>query len=720
LGAALSNLAGHTSLEAGRDLVQGADVTASAAGRTLDLVADRSVTMVAGVAAQASVVRYEARRGDIVVGDITADTSIELIAPRGSILDLSSDSGAVNLRAPVLILGAGNAIGQAGNALETAVDKMAAQARAGGIHITETDGMTIDQVMIGYSRVQTDGSAIAQSRETLSGLSVLDGGDIELNVLAGDLRLNAGSAGGAAVSVQGAGNILLSVLQGSAAVNAPIQSGSGHIALKTYRDITWGSEGRFQSSDPAAEGILTLAPVDPTQNIVIGTAPTSPGDNTWYFDPLQLERLGAGYASIVIGGDNHTGNITIDGSATPVSFLNPVQIRAAAQATIGIKGQVDGVSLSVSGAASVAIDNATVTMSGADGISIANQTRIGGHVVLQATSVSFGGGTGSIRAAASDAKLVLLPLDATQAVVIGSQAASRAGFRIDATALQALADGFAGIEIGHASQQAQLWVEGEARFSDAVVLWGSQVTMAAGSAIISTGDVTIAANQHVLLGEIRAVGRTVSVRTQAQDAVIQSVLGSDKVNIVAQQFVLSGYGPLLGAAAQALRVDSSEVSVLTPSGLVQRQTLSDGTVRFVVMVNGQVHHQLVNVHTQVVGSGSVQGLVLPSIQPTAFARQVGAIAQLQVASSLFSSASASSASTSAFAASRSSVSAVVAPLASADIVWQSNSNQADTIDLGRYLTDAYLLGDPSVQPVSAGMLSHGTASFNYWVENISL
>jgi hypothetical protein len=434
---------------------------------------------------------------------------------------------------------------------------------------------------------------------------------------------------------------------------------------------------------------------------------------------------------VVIGGDAYTGTITIDGTMTDgVEFAHPVEIRTASGADVEIKGEFRAESLLVDGDAPLRLTDARVVLSESAGLVLQGAASFAGDVTITAPTLAFEGGADSLTAAQAGARLTLLPQDDSRTVVIGSGAvAGGADFAIGTRELAALGDGFARIEIGHSSRAADLRVEGRAEFSDGVELWGRAVTMAPGSSIVSSADVTIRAAGDVVVGSIQAAGQTVRVRAEGAGSTVeaQPVQGTG-VNVVAANVVLEGRGPVDGTG-RALRVASDRVDVHTPTGMVLRQTQANGDVHFLVMVDGVNSLQLVNTQRRALATGmtalpsvqSTQGIVAPIVDAVGnnpvWALGTGTTRQAASAS-LWGGESSSAAGMRALSMDQRPL-AATARLATADVTWTADGWADDDLP-GDGLRSAFLLGQPAWQPAAAGLMAAGSSAFEYWVENLTL
>ena len=236
---------GHISLVAHTDLTlnDSADVSTSGSG-TLFLEA------LNGRVEQAENSRLIAENGDIrvwaldsiLLGGITTEATVSLIAREGSILDQDDNSGGEDVIASGLRMEAGLGIGSPTDRIEIRVERLSAHVTSGGIFVEETDGLQIAGVDASVERVQANAASSTESDATQSDLRTFAGnGSIVIRTLAGDLSLHDGlnPAAAIAVSAHGSGHIRLEAAGAGTdlIVNRDILSGSGHITLVAQRDI---------------------------------------------------------------------------------------------------------------------------------------------------------------------------------------------------------------------------------------------------------------------------------------------------------------------------------------------------------------------------------------------------------------------------------------------------------------------------------------------------
>ena len=181
--------AGNISLHAKDSIVQTAtgDITVSAAGKTIDILADADITMADGAisATNNEAIRYEAG-GSITLGSLNAGTAGVSLVSGASILDggdTNVDVIATNLR---IVAGAG--AGTRANHLETTITTLSANTGAGGLFLTESNDVIIGTVpAITVNRVKTDGSSTASILVDPAQSNLASGGDIVLQTTNGSI-----------------------------------------------------------------------------------------------------------------------------------------------------------------------------------------------------------------------------------------------------------------------------------------------------------------------------------------------------------------------------------------------------------------------------------------------------------------------------------------------------------------------------------------------------
>jgi hypothetical protein len=302
----LLSTTGHISLVAHSDitLTDSADVVTSGNG-TLLLDAQN------GDIEQADNSRLVAVNGDIrvwamdsiVLGGITTDAKVSLVAQQGSISAAGDSFGGEDVIAMGLRMEAGLGIGSPTDLIETRVDLLSARATSGGIFIEETDELMIDGVDASVERVQANAETTTETDSMQSDVRTTAGnGSIVIRTLAGHLSMNDGAnpSDNTAVSAHGSGNIRLEAAGAGTDLlaNADILSGSGHITLLAQRDllliadadVTTGTDGTIRVV--ASDGSVEMA----DDSLISSLS----GD-------IQIQ----GGDSILVGGISTTGNVSL-------------------------------------------------------------------------------------------------------------------------------------------------------------------------------------------------------------------------------------------------------------------------------------------------------------------------------------------------------------------------------------------------------------------------
>ena len=238
---------GHISLSAGQDILQNADISAASEGKTVDLLAERHITMASGTTLTTTDgnISAVATTGTLTSEIITAGTGNIALQAGVDITDRDADS---LITASGLLLNAGSGIGNSDNVLNTAVTTVTASADSDGLFITETAGITVDSVTVTVQRVDGTASdaAIAQTQEDLS---TTNGGAMVMTVTTGDLIINGGTDSAASgLTAAGAGNVRLDAVAGALALNAGLEAGSGNVTLLASGDLTQAADGDISST----------------------------------------------------------------------------------------------------------------------------------------------------------------------------------------------------------------------------------------------------------------------------------------------------------------------------------------------------------------------------------------------------------------------------------------------------------------------------------------
>ncbi len=243
--AGVSSGSGSITVLAGSDVTVGlgADVVTGSAG-TIEVEAFGgavSLSVSSDLVSTSGSIRVKAGTSIALGGIIQTAGDVSLISGSGSITDVDTDAS-VDIAGRYLRMVSGGGIGSGANAVEVAVDRLAAQA-VGGIYLTESDGLEIDDVSVTVVRVAADGGSAPITDALLSDVVASGPGSaVVITVLDGDLDLNDGSIGtGVSVGNGGTGNILLQVSQGDLVISdgAGLRSMGGSITLRSGSGVVF-------------------------------------------------------------------------------------------------------------------------------------------------------------------------------------------------------------------------------------------------------------------------------------------------------------------------------------------------------------------------------------------------------------------------------------------------------------------------------------------------
>ena len=270
------------------------DVTTQATGKTIDLQAAEGISMADGAVVQTNNgnIRYAALGGDVTIGELQAGSGTVAVMASGSILDLASDTGSVDITASSLLLSAGSSIGASANHLETTVGTLSTASTSGSTFITESDSVMVTTVSVTVERVQPDDSLVTTNADTLFDLT--SGGDLVLQTLSGSI-VTALTTG----NITAAGNILLQAggTTSDLTLGGTVASSNGNISLEAGRElvqnatIVVGSAG--STIELLAGGSITMAE---------GTSTTSTNGNIRYQAGanVTIELLSAGTGNVAL------------------------------------------------------------------------------------------------------------------------------------------------------------------------------------------------------------------------------------------------------------------------------------------------------------------------------------------------------------------------------------------------------------------------------------
>ena len=267
VNAAVLSSGGYLSLAAARDIVQNAAIGTRTDGLTVDLLAGRDINMGEGSITSSNSGNIVLQAGNnVIIETLNAGSAaVSITAVGGSIVDQDgaddNSNGLADITAGALLLKAGNGIGSAASHLEISVATLSAVAGAGGLFVSESDGLTVGALAVQANRVDGAGLATATGNAAQSGLASAAAGAIVLTSVDGNITLDR------AVNAAGSGNVLIAALGANAdlVLNSSLTVGSGSVALQAGRGITLADSAVVSGASAgtlsfsAASGSITMA-----------------------------------------------------------------------------------------------------------------------------------------------------------------------------------------------------------------------------------------------------------------------------------------------------------------------------------------------------------------------------------------------------------------------------------------------------------------------------
>ncbi|MFA7060081.1 MAG: hypothetical protein WC156_04610, partial [Pedobacter sp.] len=198
---------GNISLHAKDNIIQTAagDLTVTAPGKTIDVLADGYVTMSDGAtsATNNQAIRYEAGN-DITLGSLNSGTANVSLISGGSILD-GGDTN-TNIIATDLRIFAGAGVGSNANHLETTITTLSANVGSNGLFITESTDIIIGAVAaITINRVDTNGSLTTSTIIDPAQNNLVSSGNIVLQTTNGSITTDGDITANGAIQLQADG-----------------------------------------------------------------------------------------------------------------------------------------------------------------------------------------------------------------------------------------------------------------------------------------------------------------------------------------------------------------------------------------------------------------------------------------------------------------------------------------------------------------------------------
>ena len=546
LRAAVGGASGNVSLLAADAIVLSGKGAIATGGTGTIEVAAASLAMAEGTGATAASgnIRYNAATtiagGNIVTsGDVSlkATTITGLgIAARNLMLDAASQAGAGN------------------GHLQTAVSKLAANVGAGGLFITESDGLAIDTVAaISVMRVAADNTLSVLTDEARSDLT--SAGAAVLKTTTGALTVN---GGGDASGVTASGNLLLQA-GGGITLNSSVVSTGGDMSLIA------GDDGLTQ----AADGDLTTVGAGKTITVQAGGGITMAAGARALTNNGNI-HYGTEIGDIVIGGLN-AGSGQIAVTSTKGSILDGDNDPATADIV------ASELILSAGGGVGQATNHVTIKVE-----SLAGSAGAGGLHVSAAGDLTIG---------SSDQATTSVQLDGTGQTVSVSQ-----------SGLTASQGGVLFLNAPAAIRQASA-VSAQAVMISA----GGDIIMNAGATTttVAGGEVLYDAGAGIAVATINATGGKVTLKAAPTGAITDSD-GDNKVNVTAQALNLIGYGvrnklatiddrALAQMKQEAIETKAEKISVATYSNAPAIMDVQTGeNANGILRENGDWSLQFVN------------------------------------------------------------------------------------------------------------------------------
>ncbi|MDD5214001.1 MAG: LEPR-XLL domain-containing protein, partial [Methylococcales bacterium] len=278
------------------------------------------------------------------------------------------------------------------------------------LFLTEATGLTVKTVeAITVKRVNVDGTTLTdQTDAAQSDLVSTTNGAIVLTATTGDIVIQDGNANNQGILANGSGNILINATTGNLRIEAPVNSGSGHINLLSGATLTQTAEGDVTSISGTIDVNATTAIVmadgaatQTTNQSIRYKAGT--GDITLGYLATYGDGSSMGDIAIVAGGKIIDADTTgFDIRAKTLYFAangigtgeNPLEITVD---SLAAKADSGGMFLSQSAAITVDSVSATVFHVGTDGSTLSAQTESGsdltttgnGAIFLSATDIVF-------------------------------------------------------------------------------------------------------------------------------------------------------------------------------------------------------------------------------------------------------------------------------------------------------------------------------------------
>lgn len=627
LAAALRSTSGAVSLLAAGGMNLNADVAITRTGRTLDVQAGGAVTMAATTTLSVvdSAIRVQAG-GDLTVGGIAAGLGqVSLISTGGSIAAAAGHAG-TEVTAASLRLNAAVGVGSSGDRLDTNVQRVSARAAGGGIWLQEADAITLTDVAVSVRRVSTLATTTATVDDATQSDLVTTGGNgsIALATTNGNILFADGTApaDGRSVTAHGTGTVSLKAGGATSVVNAPAgtieQQGPVVIDSGLKFDgtvaITGGQGGGRGDGPITVSGAIDGTAGGAADKLVV----TSNGADVVFGGAIgATERLGG----LVINDARNVsfnqdvklaGDLTLQ-AAGRVEFKGGLDLSAGSLSIVGATELVIGNVVIASGNAVIRVDALTlsglisgsaaakVELAGASGgMTVGSVTGTG--LALSAAQLAAVQGFGHVQLGRSDQGTTAIAADAlatlaTPHLTLAGGTLALNGASTGPNAAVTLLDLAAGQDLTLAGTLALTGAG-----ADVHATAGGALLMAAnGQLATQAGDVLLQAGGDLRVGRIdtraTAGGVTAAVVLASTGGTISEANADGAADVFADLLTLRGRGPALtGGASEvpaALDVQANKLDVDAPSGVVLRDSGSDGRTGFNLLDGGQLYQQLV-------------------------------------------------------------------------------------------------------------------------------
>lgn len=572
LGGAVASSAGHVSLDAADLLQLDANVGATQASATVDLLAGGALSQANGTSISTNNGHVLLQAGGAVTLELVSAGAGRVGITGTAIVDGDADGDSdADVLANGVSFAAGNgSIGTAANAIEVTTSTLSAAAQnGGGLWLTETDTVNLDSVAVTVQRVGANSTATAQA----STQGNVSGATVVVRTLAGSLTsLTNGT-------VTAAGNLLLQAggATSDLVIGAAVGTSSGALSLDAGRAITLnasvGNTGAGSVDLLARAGAFTQAQ---------GTAVSTAGGNL----ALQaggsatLEKLdaGAGKLRVVAAGiadGDAAGDSEADLLAAEAKLVSTAAIGAAGAAietSVGLLAaqatghvfitetdalQVGTLAVDVQrvladGSTAAPVDATTGGLSGQD---VVLRTLDGALQTLGLAAVSAagnlllaaGGSAGDLAAGFSVSASGALSLSAGRDMTLASSVSTTtAGSTLDLVAAGSLT-AQEGSTISAHNANVLLQAGGDLTFD--TVNAGTGAIRLQGAAIVD-GDTGAAETEVDVVGAVLQIAATGAVGSAANP--LETTVGT---------LSASAGGAIALAETDALTIDSTSVSV---------------------------------------------------------------------------------------------------------------------------------------------------------------